>query len=232
MKQGWSIVVFGYNEAANFPRVLKDVCELLKEIADPFEIIAIDDGSRDGTERLLNDLKDKMNLRVIIHAKNLGIGYSLREGYRSARYENVCAVPADGQFDIFELRKAATLEASSFVAFHRVQRPGYSPFRTFISGFNKWINSFFLNIDLKDINWVKVYKREDLQALPLKLTSSVVESEICARLLQKGFKVIEVESEYLPRLAGESKGASLPTVLRALREVGKLIFVTRIQRTP
>jgi hypothetical protein len=87
------------------------------------------------------------------------------------------------------------------------------------------VNSIFLNVKLKDVNWVKIYKRKDLISLNLKLKSSLIESEICSKLILNGWRVIEVNSVYLQRRYGVSKGANLKTVLQAAKETLKLIAV-------
>jgi hypothetical protein len=77
---------------------------------------------------------------------------------------------------------------------------------------------------------VKIYKRAELDRLNLKMNSSLVESEICAKLMVRKNKMLEVQSVYLPRKAGQSRGASLPIVLRAALETLKLVYVVTIYR--
>jgi len=83
----------------------------------------------------------------------------------------------------------------------------------------------FLGIRLKDVNWVKIYKNSELKELNLKMKSSLVESEICSKLLLRKNKVLEVNSIYLQRKSGVSKGASLKITMQAMSETLKLIFV-------
>jgi hypothetical protein len=68
---------------------------------------------------------------------------------------------------------------------------------------------------LQDVNWVKVYKRIHLQEMRLVLRTSLVESEICAKLIRAGIKPIEIPSVYLKRLSGESKATGLKPLVRA-----------------
>ncbi len=80
----------------------------LRKVAPDFEIIAIDDCSRDGTAALAQQLADKFpEVRVVRHPVNLGIGPTLRDGYGQCRNEVVCAVPADGEFAVDCLRAGA-----------------------------------------------------------------------------------------------------------------------------
>ena len=80
---------------------------------------------------------------------------------------------------------------------------------------------------MNDVNWIKVYKKSQLAALNLEVESSLVESEICAKLFIQDINCIEMESEYLDRLQDESKGGALKTVKQAASDLFKLIRVTR-----
>ena len=82
-----------------------------------------------------------------------------------------------------------------------------------------------MGIRLRDVNWIKAFKTNELKSFDWKLTSSLIESELCSKLLIKGNSVIEVVSVYHPRQAGMSKGASLKIVIQALKETLKLIFI-------
>lgn len=82
-----------------------------------------------------------------------------------------------------------------------------------------------MGIRMRDVNWVKAFKTEEIKSFDWKLTSSLIESELCSKLIAKGNKVVEIESVYHPRQAGVSKGASLKIVLQALKETLKLIFI-------
>jgi hypothetical protein len=80
---------------------------------------------------------------------------------------------------------------------------------------------------MNDVNWIKVYKKTQLDNIQLELTSSLVESEICAKLSAQHIKCIEIESEYLDRLNDDAKGGALKTVKQAALDMGKLISASR-----
>jgi glycosyltransferase involved in cell wall biosynthesis len=226
-KQSWSIVIICYNEAASVRRVNGAVQSVLAKIAnDKREVIIVDDGSKDGTAEVLKEISRKFkNTRIITHPVNLGIGQALRSGYQNARHENVCVVPADGQFDPRELIPFGNIESKTFISFHRKKQEGYNFFRLFISAANNWINRNLLGIQLKDVNWTKVFKRDELRKLDLKLQSSLVSSEICAKLILRGNKYIESPSMYHRRESGKAKGGSFKTVWKAMFETFKLLLV-------
>lgn len=226
-QQSWSVVVFCFNEVETLSSVIEAVQGFLKKInCEKSEIIVVDDGSTDGSVERIKEAEEKYrNIKTVFHPQNKGIGHALRSGYFNAQYENITAVPADGQFDVNELLPFAMVEPNTFISFYRKDNTIYSIQRNILSYFNKKINAFFMGIHLKDVNWVKIYKREALTKLDLKLESSLIESEICSKLLLEGSQVVETISVYHQRRAGQSKGASAKIVVQALKETLKLIFI-------
>jgi glycosyltransferase involved in cell wall biosynthesis len=195
------------------------------------EIIIVDDGSTDGCDEIARKAAESFaNIKAVHHPRNLGIGQALRSGYARARNENVCAVPADGQFCIAELIPYADLPEKTLVSFYRKENSIYSFRRNLLSLLNRKLNASLLGLKMRDVNWVKIYKRPELEQLDLRMWSSLVESEICAKLMLRENKLIECESVYHPRKTGKSKGASFPIVLRAALETLKLLCVVNLYR--
>jgi len=227
--QSWSVIIFCYNEAGTIERVVADAKSVMNEIAPgKHEIIIVDDGSNDGSTEKIRELEKKVqNVKTVFHASNRGIGGALRSGYAQAANENMCAIPADGQFNVKELLPFRRIDEKTFVSFYRVENTTYSNFRKGLSYLNKRLNQIFLHVHLRDVNWVKIYNNKELKQLPLRLESSLVESEICAKLVLQGNKPVEVSSVYLRRSYGKSKGASSITILRAAKETWKLIVQIR-----
>ena len=226
--QSWSIVIFFYNEAGNIKKVCEQTMNFLSALKDDKkEIIFINDGSADESGELLRDtIKNKNYVKFVDHKKNLGIGACLKEGYKMAQMENVCAIPGDGQFDVNELRAFREIPPQTVVSFFRTKNRQYSLSRKLLSQTNKWINKLFFGFYIKDINWVKIYKTADIQNLNLKSKSSYVESEIIYRLKNKNCKIIQSPSRYLYRDYGHSKSVTASS----LKAVGKDIINLFIRR--
>lgn len=229
MNQSWSFIIFGYNECKTLVPVLNSVVKFSRDNnIDDYEIIIVDDGSTDETRKISEDFKLKHEGIVYLrHDVNLGIGPTLLSGYNSAKKENTVAIPADGQFDITELKDNINFPDNSYLSFHRELKKSYSSYRNFLSGINRFINRKFLFLNIRDVNWVKAYKSADLKILELKIGSSLVCSEICAKLNLKGYSVREIFSVYHERTAGKSKGASFKTLKSAVKDIIKLIIEIR-----
>ena len=219
-----SLIVFCYNEAGNIGRVIDLCCKLLPDISSDYELIVIDDGSSDSTaDEVMEKAASFPALRLIRHEVNKGIGNALRSGYAAATKEYVCAIPGDNQFDLALLKEVKPFDDNTYYAFYRINT-GYSTYRRLLSWGNRLFNQHVLGILLRDVNWVKVYRLSQLRSIQPRLTSSLVESEICAKLYRKGVRPIEMPTAYLRREFGTPKGGGWKTLSLAIRDMSKLVW--------
>lgn len=226
--QSWTLVIFCYNEAGTVAHVITEALLAGQHLAAKatFEVLVVDDGSIDGSATIIDQLATQHpQIAVVRHPTNRGIGPALISGYRYARYENVCAIPADGQFNIQELYPFSTFGADEIISFYRPEKTGYERYRKILTWVNLTLNYLLLGLKMKDVNWVKAYKKKQLGSLPLYIESSLLESEVCAKLKHMGIKIREYPSTYLPRQAGTPKGGSLKTLFAAAKEIIKLVWV-------
>jgi len=221
-----SLIVFGYNEAGNISRVIEEALHFLQSFAAQFEIIVVNDGSQDETGQLADDWAHRYpeHIFTLHHPVNLGIGMALRSGYQRARLDYVCAVPADGQFDIRQLHILQPFAFQQFYSFYRLETR-YNTYRWLLTWTNRLLNQHILGIFLRDVNWIKVYRKDQLVITKPELNSSLIESEICAKLYRLGVMPIEIPSAYLERKSGKAKGGNWNTLQKAIRETGKLFWV-------
>ncbi|TEU19039.1 MAG: glycosyltransferase family 2 protein, partial [Anaerolineales bacterium] len=101
-----SVVLPAYNEEENVGPAVMEVIEVVGPIADDYEVIVVDDGSRDGTAKKVRQLGERYpQVRLVQHKVNQGYGAALYSGFTSARKEFVFFTDSDRQFDLTEIKK-------------------------------------------------------------------------------------------------------------------------------
>lgn len=232
-KQSWSVVVMCYNEKETLAMVVEAVSAVMERIASQWEVIIVDDGSTDGSLEVAHTLEHKYagRVRCVPGGINRGIGWVLRTGWACAQMENVVAVPADGQFDVWELIKCPLVEKRQVISFYRNEF-SYAIYNNRLKAFyrdmlswmnNHLINRWLLGLKIRDVNWVKVFKRETLRRIPIRTESPLVTSEVCAKLALLGYEFVELPSRYLARRAGTDHGASVRQVVQSVRDLVVLV---------
>ena len=227
--QSWSLIIFFYNEANTIEDVFSQAVDYLKPLEDDQkEIILVNDGSTDQSlERVTEKDEGLSYVKFINHETNKGIGASLKKGYETAKMENVCAVPGDGQFDLNELRAFRNINNQTIISFYRIKYNQYSFFRKFLSYSNRLINKILFGVSVKDVNWIKIYKNSDLKSLSFISKSSYIESEIFIKLKKK-CQIIQVPNHCLLRMYGASKSVNVPILKVVLMDI-LLIFIRRFK---
>lgn len=119
-----SVFFPAYNEEGNIKKTVKKAVAVLEKIAGKYEILIVNDGSKDKTGEISQKLaKQNSQIRIITHAVNKGYGETLKTGFYGARYPWICCVDADGQFDFSEITKLwEQTKNAQVVISHRLNR--------------------------------------------------------------------------------------------------------------
>lgn len=193
-----SVIVPCLNEEKAIPLTIPNLKENLSEIGEPFEIIAISDGSRDKTVEKLEELSFT-ELKVISFKRNKGKGEALKEGFSNSKGSIVFFHDADlltplalFQSTLNELKKCDAVFASKNLPQSDIKRPLY---RTLISRLLKSLNCLFLKLNLTDSQTgFKAFRREVLEEVIPKTTTKkfAFDVEISYLAQRKGYKIIEI----------------------------------------
>ncbi|HEU0244279.1 MAG TPA: glycosyltransferase family 2 protein [Candidatus Limnocylindrales bacterium] len=213
-----------HNEEANLEGLVEEALATLPRIADTFEIIAVDDGSRDGTlaiaERLAAANPDVV--RVVHHEVNRGYGGALRSGFEASRYELLCFTDGDRQFRIADLARLtarmAEPDAPDVVVGYRIKRA--DPFiRIAYARTYKLANRIFFGLRVKDVDCAaKLFRREALEGVRVESGGAFFSAELLIRTLRKGRSIVEVGVPHYPRTAGSPTGARPSVIGRAVKD--------------
>jgi len=200
-----SVIIPVYNEV----NTVKALLEKVNTVNIDKEIIVVDDGSTDGTDRILREVKYD-NLKVIHHTTNRGKGAAFLTGLANASGEFVIIQDADLEYDpadylklieVIRLNKADIVLGARFTkGYHGSFIPRFgNRFLTIL------LNSLF-NVKLNDcFTCYKMFRNETIKNLDLKAQSFDLEIEIVTKALKNKLRILEVPVSYCPRTYSEGK---------------------------
>ncbi len=217
-----------HNEEANLEGLVEEALETLPTLAETFEIIAVDDGSKDATPTLADALAARHPgvVRVVHHPVNLGYGAALRSGFGAARYDLVAFTDGDRQFRVADIgRLTARMTAGDdpdVVAGFRIKRA--DPFiRTAYARAYRLANRIFFGLRVTDVDCAcKLIRREALDGLRVESDGAFFSAELLIKLQASGHTVVEVGVPHYPRTAGSPTGAKPQVIIRAVRDFWRL----------
>ena len=216
-----------HNEAENIEALVAEALEVLPGLADQFEIICVDDGSRDATPQMADRLAAAdPRIRAVHHEVNQGYGAAVRTGLRSARYDLVAFTDGDRQFKVADLGqlldRMAEADNPDVVAGYRKKRA--DPFiRTAYARAYRLALNLFYRLGVKDVDCAfKVFKRSALEGIRLESGGAFMSAELLIKLKQRGRTIVEVGVPHYPRTAGSPTGAKPSVIFRAMRDFWKL----------
>jgi glycosyltransferase involved in cell wall biosynthesis len=213
-----------HNEEANLAGLVEEALAILPTIADTFEIIAVDDGSRDDTPRIADELAAAHPgvVRAVHHPTNLGYGAALRSGFRAARYELVAFTDGDRQFKVEDLARLtarlAEADAPDVVVGYRIKRAD-PIIRTVYARLYRLANRIFFGLRVTDVDCAcKLFRREALDGIHVESGGAFFSAELLIKLGAAGRSIAEVGVPHHPRTAGSPTGAKPQVILRAVRD--------------
>lgn len=217
-----------HDEEANLGGLIEEALATLPTLAEMFEIIAVDDGSTDGTRRIADELTAAHPgiVRAVHHPTNLGYGAALRSGFAAARYELVAFTDGDRQFKVADIgRLTARLagpDAPDAVVGFRIKRAD-PLIRTLYARAYRLANRIFFGLPVTDVDGAcKLFRRDALRGLAVESDGAFFSAELLIKLRTAGARIVEVGVPHYPRTAGSASGARPQVVLRAVRDFWRL----------
>ena len=198
-----AILVPSFNEAENLPLFAGLADEMLRSHPDiDFEVIFVDDGSTDNSPAILAELQKQYPfVHSVRHRARRGIAEALRTGYQNSDSDVLVFYPADLQYKPEDIPAlvAPILEGSADVV------AGYKQGKyekAFVSNIYNKLSRKLFAVPVRDLNSVKAYKREIMEAIPARPDWHRYMVAIAAA---QGFTLAEVPVPLYPRHAGKSK---------------------------
>jgi glycosyltransferase involved in cell wall biosynthesis len=212
-----------HNEAANVRGLVAEALAELPALAEQFEIIIVDDGSRDETPAIADELAAAHpEVRVVHHPTNLGYGAALRSGFAAGRLAHLAFTDGDRQFKVADLRRLIDQmlqpSAPDVVAGYRIKRAD-PVVRTVYARLYRLANRIFFGLKVRDIDCAcKLFRREALAGINVESGGAFFSAELLIKLGAAGRRIAEVGVPHYPRTAGSPTGAKPQVILRAVRD--------------
>jgi glycosyltransferase involved in cell wall biosynthesis len=229
---GLSVVLPCFDEAPNVAAAVAEARRAAARWADRFEVVVVDDGSRDGTRAVAAALAAAdPRVRVVVHERNRGYGAAVRSGLAATRMPWVLLTDGDLQFDLAELERFLPAAAShDLVAGYRMDRADPAARRLAAHAWNVLMRRSF-GVTLRDVDCAfKLLRGDAARALPLRSEGAMVSTELLVRAAAAGWRIEEVGVHHRPRQAGEPTGGDLRVIARAFRERRALLRALREER--
>jgi len=218
-----SVILPAYNEEENIAFLINDISSFFKQKKWQYEIIVVNDGSKDKTAEILNNYKKRENIRIITHKKNLGYGAALRSGFLKARGDLVFFTDADRQFNIQDITPfVKKIKDYDFVVGFRKKRS--DPFyRIFYAKVFAVIARIFFKVKVKDVDCAfKLFKKNVLSNLKLESNGALINLEIFALARKKNYKFTELPVNHFPRKKGKQTGGNFKVLFKAFLNIFRL----------
>lgn len=204
-----SIIIPVFNEKNTIEEILKRVT--LAPVLDyKKEIVVVNDGSTDGTEKLLKNLNKEFNFILLRHAKNSGKGAAIKTALKKASGDLVLIQDADLEYnpeDYENLLRAFGKDSPVVYGSRNLGKARRGYFLYFLGGRSL---TFFLNLifgsKLTDINTgYKLFRTDILKKIKLKSHGFEFCEEVTAKVLKLGYPIKEVPIHYYPRKFSQGK---------------------------
>ena len=217
-----------HNEEANLAGLVEEALATLPGLAEAFEIVIVNDGSRDATGRIADDLTaaNPGVVRAVHHPTNLGYGAALLSGFRAARHDHVAFTDGDRQFRVADVGRLvdrmAAADSPEIVVGYRIKRA--DPLvRTLYARAYRLANRIFFGLTVRDVDCAcKLFRREALEGLAVASGGAFFSAELLIKLRAAGRSIAEVGVPHHPRTAGAATGARPSVVFRAVRDFWRL----------
>lgn len=221
MLSSLTVAVPAYNEEESLSNVINQLRQYLPTLAHYYEILIINDGSRDKTRDIANTLTQQdLHIKVVHHPFNIGYGGAQKSAILQSCCDYITIIPADGQFNLDDLpRYVQAIEDCDIAVGYRRYRKTDSwqrKINTFV--FRAVMNGLF-GVSLKDTNWVKLIRRNIFDGMEISSRGICIDAELMfkARLRRCRFKEIPVG--YKPRRTGVSSGDRPLNILITILEL-------------
>lgn len=218
-----SVVMPAYNEEDIIETVARNCATYLETVCHDYEVVIVNDGSKDKTGEILDRLHAENPRIVPVHQANTGYGGALQAAFKNATKEYIFFMDSDNQFDIREMDKLIPHLANVDVVLgYREHRQDHLGRKFNAFGWKTLVNILF-GLGVRDIDCAfKIFKRDKLMMALPESEGAMINTEMLVKLKRRKTPWVEVPVTHYPRLGGQATGANIKVIIKAFKELFKL----------
>jgi glycosyltransferase involved in cell wall biosynthesis len=230
---GLSIFFPAYNDAGTIASMVVGAIDAARTLTPDFEVLVINDGSRDQTSRIADELaRVYPQVRVVHHQVNRGYGGALRSGFAHASKEYIFYTDGDAQYDPSEMSIlwARLGPGVDLVNGYKISRS--DPLHRIIIGrlYHHTVKLLF-GLRVRDVDCdFRLLRRSIFDTVHLEKTSGVICLEMMKKIQDAGFAIVEAPVHHYHRAYGKSQFFNFRRILRTGIDVLKLWWALVIER--
>ncbi|MCX7019015.1 MAG: glycosyltransferase family 2 protein [Candidatus Sumerlaeota bacterium] len=198
-----------YNDGGTIASMVITAQKAARQQTDDYEIIVVDDGSRDNSREILHQLKeqDPDHIRLILHEKNRGYGGALRSGFGAAAKEWIFYTDGDAQYDPAELALLTEQADSGVDCVQGYKLKRHDPLhRIWIGKMYHWAMKLLFGLKIRDVDCdFRLIRRAMYNRIRLTQDSGVICLELIKKLQHAGCRFREVGVRHYFRACGSSQ---------------------------
>lgn len=226
-----------YNEEKNIKNTVSKAISVLNKVAKKWEIILINDGSKDNTAKVLDQIKSKNSkeIKIITHNPNRGYGAALKSGLYNSQYKWIAFSDSDGQFDFGEITKFIDKqkETKSDVVIGYYLSRKVSKATILTSKIWEIIVFILFGLKVTDIDCgFKLINKKVVETIP-KLEAergAFISSEFLIKAKKAGFKITELGVHHYPRVEGQATGRNIKVIIKSFTDLFSLWYKINFKR--
>jgi glycosyltransferase involved in cell wall biosynthesis len=223
-----SVFFPAYNEEKRLEKTVLSAIKVLPSVADKWEVIIVNDGSKDKTGQVAKKIASKnKNVSVIEHEVNRGYGAALKSGLYSAKYRWITFIDSDGQFDFSEIDQFIETQnktnADLVIGYYKSRAVPF--YRKVNSTLWQLVVFALFGLKVRDIDCAfKLIDAKIVKKIP-QLESergAFISSELLIKAKKVGAKIVEIPVSHFPREGGVGTGASLNVIIKSFVDLFRL----------
>ena len=220
-----SVVIPAYNEEGNIGDAVTNVARVVGSMVDDYQIIVIDDGSRDHTRELaLEKAKHNSHVMVVANDGNKGFGYCWARGVKLAEMEYVTVFPGDNDMAAESLARLINeIGSTDLVISYMAPNNHRSLFRRIVSRVFVFLMNALFGLRLEYYNGAFICRTQVLKTVPIKSVGLAALAECLVRMIKAGYSYKAIYFEHTGRKNERSKAFHLKSVWAVAKTIGILI---------